>query len=239
MNIDDDILRDISRFSTIMLGEDGSELGSGTFVEIDARKGILTASHVAKNINNYHPDINLVIHARYNTGHKIEHKHVHLIGDCNGCPEGPDIAFIELINQSDVSAINASTKVFYNIDKHISDNPLCDSNTLIYICGCPQERTVRREFSNEYEMLMCSVTINNYYRNDGYDYFEFEIVYDNPIKTFEGVSGGGVWLRSDRYGLNLVGVAFYQDIHKDKKIISIRCHAHESIYNKVYSFIKG
>lgn len=161
----------------------------------------------------------------------------------------PDIALIKLPSPS-ITHIEAVSKVFYSIDKRVDDGELNDflTNPIGYyaLFGAPFEwvdfdgKTVPSFIYNTY--------ISEYIKIEDWDYQIMGLNLDenpNLPKSFEGVSGGGIWkikfmvsedqstyFIQDLFNdVALCGVNFYQTAPKGRQIIG---HGPFSIYNCLY-----
>jgi len=264
-----DLIRDISAkihlYSTGLIkvtkDEKGKEnaklLGSGTLVQIEDTRGILTAQHVTQLISQdcslgltTHPD---------GIEHKNQIKSLHLnvveIARPRKASEGPDLSFIGL-PPVEANRI-ATTKVFYNLSKRrlaLLSAPPDPNRGVWFIWGIPDEKTTNENSDRGFDSLrvfhvICGAGgVNRTYSIIDHDYFEMNVSYarvsDVPM-SFGGVSGGGLWqvpLFQRQTGdivsedVLFSGVAFYQTEIKDS-IRSIVCHGRKSIYQVAYELI--
>ncbi|OHB79964.1 MAG: hypothetical protein A2Z25_08350 [Planctomycetes bacterium RBG_16_55_9] len=223
--------------------------GSGTLVSLDGEYGILTASHVTKDME----DMNEVGFCVGKLCHRLVIKRQHLsilyVGWCGKTTDiGPDISLV-LIPTSEIGMIQAY-KSFYPLDPSL-ENKVTESDSLdmdpYLISGYIGKWTIPKPQNGAFAgshglrpFIGIAESIENYSVRSDHDYCTVTVQYDldngNP-EDFKGFSGAGLWkgrlyrdaeneIHVDDFNLN--GVAYYQTPIecKSRKII---CHAHRSI----------
>lgn len=232
------------------------QIGSGTFVSIGNVYGILTAQHVAKELDS---DCALGLALLKSEHiHIIEWQYLDIIHVASAAipAEGPDLAFIVLPIPS-VSAIRA-VKSFYNLladRERILSSLFALDWGIWFLCGAPGVNTAKESSALGYEGVfdfggMCyAAGADREFEKEGYDYIELEVEYKDGAdlpSTFGGMSGGGLWqvpLRQNEGGalepsdLLLSGVIFYESPIENQRRF-IRCHGRRSIYEQVYGAVK-
>jgi hypothetical protein len=232
------------------------QIGSGTFIAIGNVYGILTAQHVARELDG---DCALGLAL-------LKHEHIHLIerqyldvihvASAIVPADGPDLAFI-VLPAPNVSAIKA-VKSFYNLSaekEQVLSRPLPLDWGIWFLCGAPGEKTAKEESAIAYDGVfsfggMCyAAGADREFQKDGFDYIELGVEYKDGAdlpSTFGGMSGGGLWqvpLRQAENGmlepstLLLSGVIFYE-FRIDNQPSIIKCHGRRSIYQNVYDAVK-
>jgi len=235
--------------------EKSIHIGSGTFVQIEDAYGIITAQHVAKQLDG--PcHLGLTIDTAYHR-YLIPKDHLGVFELAMPVTEewGPDLAFIG-IPAAEVGTIRASMS-FYNLSSHRQEqiqNPrLIDTGAWV-LCGAP-EVTVKSEGPKRgyrkalaFEHFACEGLLINEMTRDAFDYVEMPIdhsLYTKTPPTFKGMSGGGLWqllIEQNSAGevrvksFVLSGVIFYQTELIDNKR-SVRCHFRKSLYQYGYAEI--
>jgi len=231
-------------------------IGSGTFVSIDEVDGILTARHVADKLDGpFH--LGLAV-AREGEEHRFmidrDSLSIYDIAPKESQEFGPDISFVVLSDWDDVGTIRAS-RSFHQLatdrEEMLMSPPDPDIG-IWFVCGGPGE-LVKVDASQA--GLRGAMSITNYcyaggvdtgYEKGGFDYFDFPLSNGDSkdlLRTYEGVSGGGLWQVTVRRkeGRGLIpgrflysGLVFWQDVRSDG-IRFLRCHGRRSVYNRVLS----
>jgi hypothetical protein len=250
-------------FSTPLIYHD-QLIGSGTFVDINGRKGIATATHVASLINfdpAFDEKLRLCI-ADFAHDFQIPVRHaLHHAVAAAKCEEfGPDLSFIELLGKPDIDAIVAR-KSFYSLT-HRSEEKLKGAEHdrgIWLITGNPDEMAHEDEPTGDFNQVIalpgigaCS-GVEARHEKYGFDYLDVSVQYSGksaPPQSFGGCSGGGLWrfelsidnksvdqkIKCD--GFYLSGVAFYQTEVRDSHR-SVRCHGPRSIYAHLVQRVDG
>jgi hypothetical protein len=231
-------------------------IGSGTFVSIDGVDGILTAHHVARQLDMGSSLGVICVPEEHRKD--IQFDLIEVIEVARGSveSEGPDLSFIKL-PRAFVSEIRAY-KQFFNMSLHRErtlNGPMARHDGIWFICGIPDELTTEEKSQREsgqakfFHSICGMVAPNKEYSIKEYDYIEADIDGNAPqiVSTFGGVSGGGLWqvpLRRNPDGniepsdYILSGVAFYESgIGSERGFI--RCHGRISVYRYVYNKITG
>jgi hypothetical protein len=230
--------------------EDAILIGSGTLIDFNGSHSILTAQHVID-----------ALPTKGNIGFVISEKlHKYVLDaqslstikiDRGNNPEsGPDLGVINLPHPT-IGSIKA-LKSFYNVGnkrERMLENP--PENDLGVWCIWTKSEKPQKGFDQVKAYLeFCGFGgISNEYDLGEYDYFDFEVHYndrtDSPI-SFGGVSGGGLWqvIIGQKPGGELVvkevilsGIAFFQtELIENKR--TIKCHGRKSIYGNVFEKMK-
>ena len=230
-------------------------IGSGTFVRVGDIYGILTANHVAKNLDG-ECFLGLAL-LRDEDNFKIHKSFIKIIdiGIPNTNGYGPDIAFIMFndTHRSDIARYKDFYPLCQNRDEALSYPPPLDVGFWA-ACGTPQERITLEDSASSFSaaismQLYCAFGgVEREYIKDDYDYFEMDADYakaKNVPHSFKGMSGGGLWqipitftddnnIIVNRYLLS--GVAFWQSNQSERKSF-LRFHARKSIYENMWDAI--
>lgn len=230
--------------------------GSGTLVSAGNNYAILTADHVIEKLKRKH-EIGIIfltlekiqVH-RYMLN--LDHTKSVTIGKASHSSEGPDLGYLHLLSDHDISNLKAK-KSFYNLDKQrdkMLTTPPSIQSPGWAISGMAHEWTKDEEPIHGYKRVKMFKGIYS----DGevteerhlgeFDYLNFEVKSDESYigpMSYEGTSGGGLWYISyiqkndnlEIYEGLLTGVVFYQSDFIDG-INTIYCHGRESIYKNVY-----
>jgi len=250
----------IHGFSTALImvttGSDGKEsarlIGSGTFISISGRVGILTAAHVTDLLRGSY-SLGLTLTERVHK-YTMESEYLEVMRIAKGLvdSEGPDLAFIAL-PPAKLGTIQAS-KTFHNLDRNhqrMLDAPPDFDMGVWALCGVPDVETTEEIPEKGFESLKgfrgyCGFGgIRSTYAAGEYDYCDFEVKHDsspNIPTSFGGFSGGGLWqipllklpegkISPKEYILS--GVAFYQT-ERAGLYRSVKCHGRKSIYDVFY-----
>jgi hypothetical protein len=159
---------------------------------------------------------------------------------------GPDLAALILPDRLK-SDLEARARSFYNMDLHKTDseNVALDDETLGWIlAGIPKERWRDEEEGIGVEHLFGRSSYPKRHTHDGFEFLDIRASYVppcNPPKSFEGMSGGGLWAL--RHGKNaedwkviLMGIAFYQMLPAET-YCDVRCHGPADVYRRSYDAI--
>jgi hypothetical protein len=188
-------------------------LGSGTLVEIDGFRGVLTAEHVVR--HPHRPDLHLdnlshdgpkllVSPAEFPGGKPIESFALRVFTTGrNNDAYGPDLAFIVLPDSPLLGELVAR-RSFYPLASDVeskASDALAD-NGFVCFCGYPasQQRegkpTLGYSAVTEIKGFAFITGPDNYYERNTWDYYELGITRAEVAEfgdSFAGVSGGGVW----------------------------------------------
>jgi hypothetical protein len=248
----------IEFFSTVLI-HNGQPWGSATFVKCQNKYGLLTAHHVAKSLNlrpNSNENLGLAInnqpHALIIEFSNLKH---YKIGIPLNDENGPDIAFIEILDSEKLGWIKAY-RSFCDISstttKTILETPVSNTNSLWAIAGMPEEFSEKIESQNVFKVIWDLKAqaffggVEKYFEMDGFDYIDLKANYntkDELPKSFGGISGGGLWRVPMSMSISdintlklgepeLSGLVFYQtQVTNNCRIL--RCHGPKSIYNKL------
>src|SRR3990172_1700842 len=241
--IPDELLRRITSrlhtHSTALLrlkGRTGPErplyIGSGTFVSIGDIHGILTARHVADKLAGpFHLGLAM---AREGEEHRfaVNMNSLSIIRIPEGETEefGPDISFIALSDWDGVATIRASRsfhQLLIDRDELVQNPPDVDIG-IWFVCGSPEEMVTEGTSETGFGG---AISLTNYcyaggvdpgYEKGDFDYFDVPFKGGDStalLRSYEGVSGGGLWQgtvrRSDEGGFTAgrflySGLAFLQ-----------------------------
>lgn len=209
------VLQNVSRFiyqhSTVLVHPDDI-IGSGTFVSVGGRHGILTAYHVPNNKQspfNFEPgsgdrlgiSVETIAHAFW-----LEMQYIvpHVIGKPKEDQFGPDLMFLEIPPSPQLHTIQAK-RSFWNLSFKTADRAkVCysDTNCLWSFAGHPaqwkRDEPPEHGFDtvHGYPNLIGYTGVENRLEKYGFDYFEVAVDYrsQDPVPTtFGGCSGGGLW----------------------------------------------
>lgn len=263
----DQAIEHISRFSVglhgIDVGESAEVLhqsGSGTLVELDGIRCIVTADHVIEDIR-HHDRVGLLIDwqggVRRCVFEKIQLNYVSLPRG-RSVDTGPDLGAILLPPVGDGLATLKAHKVFYDLRRRIDRFtegfiPLTDGVWLP--CGVLAEdsRVLLPEgafaaVTGHWAMVGIAPTPVEAWR-DGFDYLDLHgrpgVDPDMPT-SFEGGSGGGLWHglvnkypdgRMEWREFILAGVMFYQSALEDG-LRTLRSHGRASLHLRLADAIR-
>lgn len=259
-----DIFSTVNSFSTpllkIRLGERADDkptlIGSGTFIRIGPKSGILTAQHVADQLDG-DCALGLPITKEENKlAIGTSNLNIVEIARATTPSDGPDLAFIGL-GFPDVSNIRP-VKSFYDLDsdkEKMIANPPELGEGIWCACGSPYVN-IREEVSEIGSTA--ALALNSYcgfttptkgYEIGIYDYIELGVNYaagPHVPATFRGTSGGGLWQVLinetsagvlEQAGFYLSGVIFYESQRENERRF-IRCHGRRSVYQAVYNAVQ-
>jgi hypothetical protein len=232
------------------------QIGSGTFVRIGERFGVLTAYHVLHAVN---PAVELGKSGNYILGLMASDRDMVYL-PCQYLNEipiatpletefGPDLTFIEIPTMPQLGTLKA-LKCFWDLNSAISrrETDVIPGERLLVTIGTPAESssTTVSEMTTNISMALGGyfggITSEDIQVRGEFDYVDTEIDYNVGPKLprdFGGVSGGGLWsvsVSADRNASHLkiedfffCGVAFYQSgIERQKRVV--RHHFTQSIY---------
>lgn len=228
--------------------QEALQIGSGTLLRIGNRYGILTAYHVAKELDGAsHLGLDILDSP---SSFIIDKDYIQIITIAKPVSEsaGPDLAFI-VLTRNDAETIKASTTFFHSIDRDLSErgnNEAIGNTGVWFLCGVPEEKTAESGAWSHYQKVYAFQhytfpgIIDSPFTDGEYDFVEMEInysQYENPPVNFGGMSGGGLWQVTIEQladgeikplSFHLSGVIFYQSDFIDGKR-RIRCHFRNSI----------
>ncbi len=209
-------------------------IGSGTYVTLQGVYGILTAHHVAEQLElGCHLGLVLIPGEHRNT---TDFQYLRIVNIARGFidADGPDLSFIVLPNAK--ASELKPYKHFHNLEVDLDimlNKPPDTHGGIWFICGLLDERTKEETSSKGFDQIMslegtCSaVGVDRLYTHGDFDYIEADVEYDKGFdvpKTFGGISGGGLWqvtikkCPNDKFepqNYFLSGVAFYQSDIKE------------------------
>jgi len=200
-------------YSTVLIHGDCPR-GSGTFVKIGSRFGVLTADHVvnegkdAFNFNTGSSDrlgltvVRGIVHNFWIEGQYIRPWSI------AGLPygqKGPDMVFLEILDQGKLGSIKAN-RSFWDISscmlKEVSDE-LATCKCLWSIAGLPEELATEEEPHGGFTCvggLPSQIYFGAIHmppiERENYDYLQMDADYklgDYLPTSFGGLSGGGLW----------------------------------------------
>ena len=230
-------------------------IGSGTLIEIEGRKGILTAHHVITELKKY-TQLGLSL-LPYEHRYAIPTNHLSIIEVAKPYINSirPDLSVI-ILPETSIGRLLAH-KSFWNISRwreNVLLKPVDPVEGVWIVYGFPAELTTNKiptkgfEEIKSYHSICGYAPIEKYYEEEEFDYLDVSVSYMGRVdlpQSFGGLSGGGLWqapfFRSEHGELQnrdpiLAGMAFYQtDIKENKRYII--CHGRNSIYKIVYNKI--
>lgn len=248
-----DIEHRVGVYSTVFAGvEDGvvKMHGSGTLVTLDGRGCFLTAYHVLFGkgkkrgllaFSGLCPWVSR--HGQQPIYPRDLFSGVSIAAPTMKAGE-PDLGAL-LLPLNLIDAFNDRQKAFYNLDLRSSpkiEKAAARPGALLVVAGAPSEYTQESPRGRVSRMLLGygrRVTVSH---RHGFAYLSLRVYYGlgaDPPRTFEGMSGGGVWVvstRSNSEGVMrvsappiLVGVVFRQ-VARRGRVTSVRCHGPEDVY---------
>ena len=178
-------------------------IGSGTFVTIQGVHGILTAYHVAHQLEiGCLLGLILIPKEHRNT---TEFQHLEIVDIAKGAndADGPDLSFI-VLPSTKVSEIKPYKHfIDFVVDREILlYKPPEIHDGIWFLCGALGEKTKEEKSTRGLSQVLsvegtCSALgVDRFYTQDGFDYVEADIEYGKGLdirSTFGGMSGGGLW----------------------------------------------
>jgi hypothetical protein len=264
------IKKDIECYNTILF-LNGSFAGSGTFVSCHDTYGVLTAHHIPCNPYFKEKCFDFSIGSAQRLGlgitsglhsFEIEMKYLNLteVGkplDGKYGPDGPDIAFLEILDTDKLGSIKARKSFFdiaYNKEENLALS--LEDQGLWSVSCCPEEFNIEEGPRDGFENVIKTgpfagwTSVHNRNEIDGFDYVDVGTTSTFSPSSFSGASGGGVWkvqmskkkdapLEEIKYESPILsGVIFYQE-NKDIRKRYLRCHGGKTIYLNLYDKIKS
>lgn len=238
-------------------GEKSTASGSGTLVQVDGRRAVLTADHVAEQLEKA-DRVSLLID--WSGGLRrcvFERPHLSFARLARGADdgEGPDLALIFLPIADEAVSSLVAHKSFYNLDHRIatigSEFPGLEYG-FWFPCGVPAEGSrdlgPMRGFTNVRGTWgLCAIAGRpTELQRDGFDYLDLRIPEsgkDVP-SSLGGMSGAGLWqvrLRQRPDGAIyvqdyfLAGVAFYEWYSPARRL---RCHGRRSLHERLPELVR-
>ena len=225
--------RAISDYS-ISLSIDNGSWGSGTLVCFEQYYGILTAAHVVSALERRKDKMIAIVCADHLHRLLLSREHIDIVRlDTLGEEsQGPDLAFIAILDQDCVGTLKAK-KSFYPIKRTSAltfEEYMPIESRLCFIFGAPAELATETGERGTPEHVLNSIhfaaraQLIGEFSNAGYNFLEFGLYAGEHgfQSKYGGISGGGVWhipltmnpdvgLESvDFESPELVGVVFYQ-----------------------------
>jgi len=216
--------------------------GSGTLVQVDPFRYILTAAHVWETIQEAQTAcLSLTTSPSLFERPRASLEPFVLRGQEEEW--GPDLAFLRLPEPFCEDITAHSNKAFYNLSSRrevLLGNVIPKDMGVWGVVGAPAEQC---EFNESQARLNVIVSLGGQPQitvKDGFDYYDSEVNYADAVNVpinFGGVSGGGIWhfalgMKDKKVQVIskvLAGVVFYQSpIKKNKRLL--RGHGIESIY---------
>ena len=214
--------------------------GSGTLLMKGNNHYILTAGHVWYEVLKGSDFVGVTLRETYDhtclieTASIVANEPVH---PAEWGQWGPDFILLQIpaVRVGEIKAF----KVFYEMDAGLKAMVTCDRNETYLLVGTPEVLGSYTQNHASVQLLAMWVGNPQLYTRDGWDYFDVEATLHPPseVKTFGGVSGGGLWRvqiysQPDTGGITsrmaLEGLAFYELGTKNGKGM-IRCHGVQSI----------
>ncbi|TFF19857.1 hypothetical protein E3C22_19525 [Jiella endophytica] len=243
-------------FLTIGSGLDdvGESLGSGSLARIGSASGVVTAAHVLEALSR-HERVGIVHFAR------PEGREQRAILTTNHCGDvafrklpwqqrGPDLAFVKLPPYV-VGSLEAQGCVFIDLDSRkesILKNGY-QPQGFWFVAGVVAERSGVAEKDDKKVTVSVEAAVepgdvSDFPLDEGFDGYCFVPGQDPlyvPPSSYEGMSGGGLWIGHTTDGegaagecssLSFVGVNFWQsDVGEQGR--SIVCHGPNGIYKRL------
>jgi hypothetical protein len=232
--------------------EEAILIGSGTFVEFEGVFAILTAHHVAKEID-LASSVGLVLVEQEHRS-EIRSQFLEIIEIARGADEskGPDLALIRLppAKASEIRAFKQFFKLAQYREGMLERRP--DPHQGVwFLCGIPDALTKDEASESGFGRVrsyhgLCGATGPRREFTEGrFDFIDLDVEYPSAAgdvpQDLGGLSGGGVWfvpLRRQESGelhpadYVLAGVIFYQSPIVDGRRF-MRCHGPRSVYQAV------
>lgn len=220
--------------------------GSGTLVEFNGFRGIVTAAHVAEAICAMR-EVGLVLFSPGRTAEALSLKGealdaTYVRGPSYG-PGGPDLAFVRL--PQEVEDRVAASKAFFNsaVRWHRPQGSN-DQEQLFVLTGLLAEAVVDHgivdgSHKSEQSAIIATGRLADHQKDQsGVDMLDFHRDQDPdnpPPGTYGGVSGGGLWrVRDEELGTTLIGVAYYENEADQAGHRVIKCHGPLSVHEVLY-----
>lgn len=236
------LVRDIGRFTVALFASDGNQIrlaGTGTLLTVSNSHYILTAAHVWEEILKTSLRIGVTLEEGINQKFFMDTQTIVPCGPTKPAAWdewGPDIILLRVPSYHAGSIGTHRTFYQQNVDGQAPPN--VDHIHFGVLMGTPE---VLGNFTPSY----ADVQIEAFHSfeviprtKDQYDYFDVGVDISSPgsTKTFEGVSGGGLWrvalYRSSTGGIDwalaLEGVAFFQFPAENERRV-VRCHGPKSV----------
>jgi hypothetical protein len=249
--------REIANYTAVIVLEAG-RTASGTFVEVNGVRGVLTAHHVAREVVKPNSRLHLAVAS---FAHKLQVSSAffeqEVVGDSTGNPKpgsGPDLSFLRILDVGLIGTIAGQKSFLVLAAKDFSFfRPYPKRRMKWFVAGTPYEfaqsltpigtpPTPLTKVSNFVgDAFYRSIT-----RRDAFDYIKVSVPAGEPTfpTGYKGVSGGGIWMvplsigdehdpATIRYEAPfLAGVAFYESpIRRKARVIT--GHGPDSIYSCV------
>lgn len=229
------------------VGGSANSFGSGTLVRFGRVAGILTCAHVVEAVLTQE-EIGLIGNGAregQRQGIKVDCRALRrlVVRGSGPVEEGPDLGFIELPSTT-MSALEALGSTIDLAGQRMRYNePLTSPQFMEAFAGVPDEwMGLPEERVASIELEVTTMLIGGEIRllssSEGYDRVLFVPgPIPQPLKSYEGMSGGGIWRLGLREGgvagftvedRRLIGVAFYQT--EERAIVG---HGSESIYERL------
>jgi hypothetical protein len=234
-----------------------SVIGSGTFVTIGGRRGIMTAAHVLDAV----PTDGLTYLARVNTRH-VQHIAVEAtsanrlnIGGPDFTDEGPDLGFM-LLSPEVASSLAASCNFYDLSPKGIPTSFPPGTEGFDAVAGLVEELTTERiDPTGSFQVTHLSPRLEiglevSAIEASGFDYISIRPEYSNASAaptTYGGMSGGALWRATAKLGDDgfqhldkkwIRGVAYFETA-PERGLRTLRCHGTDSIYKKLWKKIQS
>jgi hypothetical protein len=220
-------------------GTDQLELaGTGTFVVLEGRYGILTAAHVWEKVLKGAVKLGIALTEEIDQRFLIDISTIAptILKAAEWTEEGPDLAFLRIPNER-VGAIQA-----FKSYEHLNEPPKKSGQQLqVLECwfsmGTPKELGAFTQ--SHASVAVRGDMVSPEYVSGDLDYYDFEIDTSSPgdPKSFGGASGGGLWqvyvypspaTGKVDWAARLKGVMFWQFDSAGGQL-AIRCHGPNSI----------
>ncbi len=237
-------------------GRDYFLLGSGTLVKVGTTHAMLTAHHVIKVLPKT-GRLGLLL-SFSSKPYTVDIQGIEYIEIARGTKEsdGPDIGAV-ILAPNIAASIEAKSKVFYNLETRrdiLLNTPPHLRDGVWLVNGFINEKTTTIRGQDGYGLIKGFYNLSAVGSPDPaivincHDYFDFPT---SPTcrsitpKSFEGMSGGGLWqvpIKRDENGEFcqkpplLSGLVFYQQCDNEGAF-SVKCHGRISIYLIAYNIL--
>jgi hypothetical protein len=232
-------------------------LGSGTLVEVNGCRGLVTAQHVVSKISDS-SWIGLTL-KRTEDDYKIRRKDLKIsyVEPHLGSESTPDLAFIMLKDEhaAQIGEEKRFCPLLDQRDQYTSNLPDTEYGPWV-ACGAISERTSLEDSVGDFAavasvQLFCGFSgFDGEYLQNGFDYYEIEAGTSSTNSlpaSYSGMSGGGLWqvpVKVDMEGAYtpsrylLAGVVVRQTRISDQSM-RIRSHGRRSLFEDLLNLIQS
>lgn len=230
-------------------GPSSRSAGSGTLVDFGGIRGIATAAHVAADLVTM-PEVGIM---RFKPGRTYEalccagdQLEVVSVGAAPFGPKGPDLAFVRL--PFDTEERLAATNAYFNSTERArleaAGNERPDPD-FFFVTGVISELSrstgmLGNSSRMEHAAIIGVGHIGDVEIVEGFDLLDFRVFHHDGFpapSSYEGLSGGGLWMIGEGEGLlsrTLVGLAYFQSNADVDGSRVVRCHGPLSLHENLY-----